>query len=129
MIKKNDTQLKGKKKAMMEALITSMGNITTSAKKASICRLTHYDWLEKDEVYRQEYESLDDMECDFYRTALHQLVKEKNVTAVIFGLKTKGKHRGYVERQEIATSIKSDLDANSLNAIWEEIKDSENDDK
>jgi hypothetical protein len=101
MDKKKITNLKGKKKAMIEALVVSMGNITASAKRVGIHRLTHYDWLNKDPEYKKEYESIDDMECDFYRNALHKLVQEGNVTAVIFGLKTKGKHRGYIEKQEI----------------------------
>ena len=96
--------LQGKKRQMMDALITSMGNITKSAQKVGISRCTHYEWMASDPLYKREYESLDDLEVDFYRAALHQLVQEKNVTAVIFGLKTKGKHRGYVERQEIEHS-------------------------
>jgi hypothetical protein len=115
MAKKNETKLRGKKKAMMEALITTMGNITKSAQKVGISRFTHYDWLRDDPLYKKEYEGIDDMECDFYRNALHQLVQEKNVTAVIFGLKTKGKHRGYIERQEVEHKGEAKLFNGTLN--------------
>ena len=32
---------------------------------------------------------------------MHQQIKEKIPSSTIFYLKTKGKHRGYVEKQEI----------------------------
>ena len=38
---------------------------------------------------------------DYVESRLMSLVKDKNVTAIIFYLKTKGKNRGYVERQEV----------------------------
>jgi hypothetical protein len=101
MAKKEITELKGKKKAMMDALVTTMGNITAASKKVGISRFSHYEWLESDPIYAKHYEAIDDMEVDFYRTALQKLVQEGNVTAAIFGLKTKGKKRGYIERQEI----------------------------
>lgn len=101
---KNRFNLKGKKKAMFEALISTLGNITKSAEKAGIDRTSHYIWLDNDDNYRQAYESIDDYQVDFYETALHQLIKDKNPTAVIFALKCKGKKRGYIERQELDIS-------------------------
>ena len=38
---------------------------------------------------------------DFAESHLYKLVKEGNPAATIFFLKTKGKARGYVERQEV----------------------------
>lgn len=89
-----------KQRAMIEALVTTLGNVTASVKKVGISRQLHYEWLDKNPEYKKEYEAIDDMECDFYRTALHRLVKDGNPAAIIFGLKTKGKHRGYIERTE-----------------------------
>ena len=38
---------------------------------------------------------------DLAESKLIKLIKEGNLTAIIFFLKTQGKHRGYVERQEL----------------------------
>ena len=40
------------------------------------------------------------MFLDFAESKLYELVDDKHPTAIIFLLKTKGKDRGYVERQE-----------------------------
>jgi hypothetical protein len=44
---------------------------------------------------------LENVTLDFAESQLHKQVKEGNTTATIFLLKTKGKKRGYIERQEI----------------------------
>ena len=121
MIKKQ--KLSRKQKAMIEALTSTMGNITASAKKVGISRLTHYDWLESDPIYKTEYESLEDLEVDFYKNALDKLVAQGNVTAVIFALKCKGKKRGWVERQEVKNEI-SFSDTDTLNKLYEEVVNS-----
>jgi len=90
-----------KKKAMIQALKKSLGIVTTAAKIAGIHRDTHYEWLKTDPLYRLEYNGIDDIALDFAESALHKRIQEGNVTATIFYLKTKGKKRGYIERQEI----------------------------
>ena len=46
-------------------------------------------------------DDLKDVTLDFAESQLHKQIKEGNTTATIFLLKTLGKKRGYVERQEI----------------------------
>lgn len=89
------------KKAMIEALEKSLGVVTMAAKSVGIARSTHYNWLKEDEEYRKAVEDLDDIALDFAESRLHQRMKESDTTAIIFYLKTKGKKRGYVERQEL----------------------------
>lgn len=91
------------KKAMIEALEKSLGIVTTACKSVGISRETHYRWLREDENYKQEVESLSDVAIDFAESQLHKQIKDGNSTATIFYLKTKGKKRGYIERQEIQT--------------------------
>ena len=62
----------------------------------------------------QEYQQAKDIEniaLDFAESQLHKQISEGNTTATIFLLKTKGKKRGYVERQEIVhdNQIKSTI--------------------
>jgi len=110
------------KKAMIEALEKSLGIVTTAAKTVGIDRTTHYNWLKEDEAYKEAVEGISDMAIDFAESQLnqlmmgakHQVVTNKgeiveikdapNPSSIIFYLKTKGKKRGYVERQEVEVS-------------------------
>jgi hypothetical protein len=89
------------KKAMIEALEKSLGVVTTACKSVGIGRTTHYMWLDEDPEYRRNVESISDIAVDFAESSLHKQIKDGNPTSTIFFLKTKGKKRGYVERQEI----------------------------
>ena len=97
------------KKALVEALEKSLGVVSTACKAAGISRDTHYRWLKEDPDYKAQVEELSEVAIDFAESHLHKLIKEGNPAATIFFLKTKGKNRGYVERQEIAVAEKKPL--------------------
>ena len=97
------------KKALVEALEKSLGVVSTACKAAGISRDTHYRWLKEDPEYKAQVEELSEVAVDFAESHLHKLIKEGNPAATIFFLKTKGKNRGYVERQEIAVAEKKPL--------------------
>jgi len=103
------------KKAMLEALEQSLGIVTSACKKVGIGRTTHYEWLKTDEDYKKAVNSIEDIALDFAESQLHLQIQEGSTTSTIFYLKTKGKKRGYVERQEIQqeTTYKS-LDINII---------------
>ena len=98
-----------KKEAMLEALEKSLGIVSTAAKMVGIDRSTHYAWLKSDEEYKSAVASIQDGVLDFAESHLYKLVKEGNPAATIFFLKTKGKKRGYIERQEIEVQEKKPL--------------------
>jgi hypothetical protein len=89
------------KKAMLDALEKSLGVVTAACKAVGIGRTTHYLWMQEDAEYKKAVEDLNDVAIDFAESQLHKQIKDGNSTATIFYLKTKGKKRGYVERQEI----------------------------
>ena len=89
------------KKAMIEALEKSLGVVTTACKSVGIARSTHYLWMTTDDEYKQAVEDISDVALDFAESQLHKQIQEGNSTSTIFYLKTKGKKRGYIERQEI----------------------------
>jgi poly-gamma-glutamate capsule biosynthesis protein CapA/YwtB (metallophosphatase superfamily) len=93
-----------KKSAMLEALRNSLGIVTTACKSVGIDRGTHYDWLKNDSDYKAKVEALDDVVLDFAESQLHKRINEGSDTATIFFLKTKGKKRGYIEKQEITNT-------------------------
>lgn len=90
------------KKAMLEALEKSLGVVTSACKSVGISRETHYRWMREDSSYKDSVDDLANVALDFAESQLHQQIKGGNPTATIFYLKTKGKNRGYIERQEIA---------------------------
>lgn len=89
------------KKLMIEALEKSLGVVTTACKTSGIPRTTHYRWMNEDADYAASVNDLENLTLDFAESSLHKQIKEGNTTATIFFLKTKGKKRGYIERQEI----------------------------
>ena len=98
-----------KKEAMLEALEKSLGIVSTAAKMVGIDRSTHYAWLKADADYNKAVSSIQDSVLDFAESHLYKLVKEGNPAATIFFLKTKGKKRGYIERQEIEVTERKPL--------------------
>jgi len=102
---KMDTQ----KKEMLEALEKSLGIVSTATKTVGIARQTHYNWMKADTDYKKAVDSIQDSVLDFAESHLYKLVKEGNPAATIFFLKTKGKKRGYIERQEIEVTEKKPL--------------------
>jgi len=105
----NPTSPTDKKKALLEALEKSLGVITQACKMAGVHRSTHYEWMKSDAEYKAAVDELSEVALDFAESKLHKLIDQGNPAATIFYLKTKGKHRGYVERQEIAVAEKKPL--------------------
>lgn len=89
------------KKALLEALEKSLGVVTTACKKAGIGRTTFYEYYKNDPDFKLAVDELQDVALDYAESQLHKQIGQGNSTATIFYLKTKGKKRGYVERQEV----------------------------
>ena len=89
------------KKNMLENLEKSLGVVTTAANNTGIHRSTHYNWLDDDLDYAAKVRAMREVSIDFAEAMLFKLIKEGNVAATIFYLKTQGKQRGYIERQEV----------------------------
>jgi hypothetical protein len=91
-----------KKESMLKALEKSLGIVTVACKKADIPRSTFYKWMREDKDFEAEVRDIENIALDFAESHLHKQIRDHNSTAAtIFYLKTKGKNRGYVERQEI----------------------------
>jgi len=88
------------KKGMMDALRATHGNVSAAAAKMDISRMQHYEWLKTDPEYAQAVHDIQEGIVDFSESALLKQIKEGNIAAIIFHLKTQGKRRGYVERIE-----------------------------
>ncbi len=90
-----------KKEQLLEALVKSLGIVSTACLNVGMSRTTYYKYYNEDEQFKGQVNDISDIAIDFAESKLFDLIKEGNITAVIFYLKTKGKKRGYIERQEI----------------------------
>jgi hypothetical protein len=90
-----------KKDAMLQALEKTLGVVTSACKQVGIGRTTFYDWLNNDKEFAKQVEEIQNVALDFAESQLHKQIGDGSTSATIFYLKTKGKKRGYIERQEI----------------------------
>lgn len=90
-----------KQNRFIKELINQNYHITNTCKKLGIPNSNYYKWKAKDKNFVAVLEKLRDQEVDVIEDSFRDLIKERNPQAVIFGLKTRGKDRGYVERSEV----------------------------
>jgi len=98
--KKTDKTDANKKKAL-DALKSTMGNITAACLAADISRSQFYKWRDDDPEFDQAFKDVLESALDMGETALMKQIQDGNTACIIFLLKTRGKERGYVERQEV----------------------------
>lgn len=92
------------KKKVLEALEEHHGIVTNACKAVNVGRSTFYKWANEDKEFKKEVDLIQEAAIDFVESKLFQQIEEGIPTSTIFYLKTKAKHRGYVERQEVAHS-------------------------
>ena len=90
-----------KKESLLTALEKSLGIVSTACDSVGISRTTYYKYYNENKEFKHSVDSISDIALDCAESQLFELIKEKNVTAIIFYLKTKGKKRGYIEKQEV----------------------------
>ena len=92
---------------MLEALEKSLGVVTTACKATGIPRKTFYNWCNSDRNFQKAYSDMSEIALDFAESKLHSRIRDGSDTAIIFFLKTQGKSRGYIERQELEVNERS----------------------
>lgn len=99
-----------KKKAFLEAFKKTFGNVSMSCEAVGLSRTQFYRYMKNDAEFKEEIDLIEPNELilDFAENALMKRIANGDTTAIIFTLKTKGKKRGYIEKQEIGlTSVES----------------------
>ena len=61
-------------------------------------RNTYYTWYEKDPEFRQQVDDIKEEAIDYVESQLFKQIKEGGAAQTIFYLKTKARHRGYIEQ-------------------------------
>jgi predicted transcriptional regulator len=83
---------------------TSGGNLSAVARRLNVTRATVYNYVKRWKTVEDAIEEEKQGMLDFTENQLFKQVQAGNITAIIFTLKTLGKSRGYIERQEIKHS-------------------------
>ena len=104
----NDTT-DANKKAAIEALKKTLGNVSKACEAVGISRGHFYEWVKEDEAFAQSLKDVREKTVDIAETALQKLIQEGNPTAIIFFLKTQAKDRGYREGMEHTGADGKDL--------------------
>jgi predicted DNA-binding transcriptional regulator AlpA len=117
-----------KKKNIIEALKMSNGVVKNAVEQVGIHRSTFYDWVNQDEDFAREVNSIREGAIDFVESKMFQRIKEGSDTMIIFYLKTQAKARGYVEKSELEVNNKTpDFSALSTEDIVNLLKEDAND--
>ena len=90
-----------KKKKVLQALEKLDGHISQACKGAGISRSIFYLWKDQDKEFADAVEEIVEASIDLVEGKLMEKIKDGDTTCIIFFLKTRGKDRGYVERQEV----------------------------
>ncbi len=89
-----------KKEAILDALEQCLGVVTTACKQVDVPRSTFYKWLKTDIDFANKVKEIENVSLDFAESKLFEQIQENNTSATIFYLKTKGRKRGYWEKQQ-----------------------------
>lgn len=108
---------KRNKERLLKALEASLGVVTDACKKVKLSRQTFYKYLKEDPDFKAAVLELEEVALDTAESALFNQIKDGNVTSIIFYLKTKGRRRGYVERQEISGPDGGPVQTEALNSL------------
>ena len=92
----------------IEILAKNVGNVAGACRAMNINRRTYYNWMDKHEDFKAIVEDITEGLIDDAESQLQSLIKDGNVAAVLFYLKTRAKSRGYIERSETDITSKGD---------------------
>ena len=82
----------------------ALGVMKPACDSVGIHRKTIWTWRQKYPEFDERCRECEEVAVDFVEAKLYKLIDKGAEASTIFYLKTKGKHRGYVEKQEIDMS-------------------------
>lgn len=93
-----ELKLKPKQAKFLKAFIKNDFHISNSCKEVQMSLMTYNNWKNQDPMFARALEICRETEVDLIEDAFRDLIRERNPQAVLFGLKTRGKKRGYEEK-------------------------------
>lgn len=106
-------------KTIITVFEKKLGNLSATATALGVARKTLVRWSEADKELAEQMQDVRESLIDFLESKFFQAVSEGNIAAIIFGLKTLGKDRGYVER------VENEVNINSFGRLIQELPDDE----
>ena len=112
------------KNNIVNAMINTFGNVSEVCKQMNISRQTFYNYYNNDLEFKEQIDDIKNIALDFVESKLIGKIKEGDIVAILFYLKTQGKKRGYVERVENEITIQPPviIDWNDSQQETEEVK-------
>ena len=92
-----DPVVEALKEELLEALESVLGIASTACHQVNVPYKRYKRWLLTDPEFKRAAEAITDITIDFVETQLFRQIQEGNTQATMFYLRTKAKHRGYVE--------------------------------
>lgn len=111
------TNTEKRKIKVLNALVDSVGVVTTACKSAGIHRCTFYEWYNSDNEFKKQVDDIKDSAVDIVESELIKQIRSGNHVSTIFYLKTKGKDKGFQEKQEIENKISGNLSLEQITGI------------
>ncbi|MBT7350802.1 hypothetical protein HN803_08570 [candidate division WWE3 bacterium] len=102
--------MKFSKKKTLEAYMKKGCNVSATCSAIGISRQTFYKARKDDSNFRQELKDVEESIIDNVESKLLSKINDGDTTCMIFFLKTKGKDRGYIERQEVEMDVDGNMD-------------------
>lgn len=87
---------------VIEAIRKGGGYVSAAARHLGCSTQTIYNYIDRFPEVADAKRDIEERQLDTAEIALLDAIAKSELTAIIFYLKTKGKRRGYVERQEVA---------------------------
>ena len=93
------------KARLLNGLTKSRGIVTDACKIAGISTATYYKYYKNDPEFAEAAMLIQESNLDFVESKLYELISEKNISAVLFYLKCKGRGRGYIEQNDTNVNV------------------------
>ena len=103
---------------IIKALNETKGFLTIAAPRAGVSYRTIKRYVHDYPTVKRAMEEAHESITDVAENNLFNAIKEGNITAIIFYLKTQGKSRGYIEKSEVKAEVEH---KGSLKVNYEEV--------
>jgi len=95
------------KKNFLISLENNLGIVTNACKEVGLNRKTYYYWYTNDEEFKKQVEDIQEITLDFVENSLYRNIKNGSEKSILFYLRNKAKHRGYVDETNINANIET----------------------